>query len=287
MKNLKIKHKILLLTVLPLTITLVALLFISIAQIRSLGEAEIVQVRQTMMEAKKESLKNYLAIVKTSILPIIKSDQPEDVVRQKVDAVLRSIRYGSNNGYIFAIAYDGITQVQPIKISLEGKNTLELEDENGVRFIEELIRAARNGSGYVEYMWRKPSIEQSAPKLAYAVDLPEFNWILGTGFYIDDIDLVIERRQREIDDKVKATTILSLVVGLVILLVIIAVNLWISNHALVKPIRELSESARQMSLGKMDTEINVESNDEIGELADAVKRMQKSLLVIFKKLKQK
>lgn len=37
----------------------------------------------------------------------------------------------------------------------------------------------------------------------------------------------------------------------------------------------------------MDTEINVESNDEIGELADAVKRMQKSLLVIFKKLKQK
>jgi two-component system NarL family sensor kinase/methyl-accepting chemotaxis protein len=62
--------------------------------------------------------------------------------------------------------------------------------------------------------------------------------------------------------------------------------LWFSNRALVKPIRELAESARQMSLGKMDTVITVDSKDEIGELADAISRMQKSLKVIFKKLKQ-
>ncbi|WP_370060173.1 HAMP domain-containing protein [Neptunomonas phycophila] len=56
---------------------------------------------------------------------------------------------------------------------------------------------------------------------------------------------------------------------------------------MVRPILELSESARQMSLGKMDEEIKVNSSDEIGELADAISRMQKSLKVVFKKLRQK
>jgi len=37
----------------------------------------------------------------------------------------------------------------------------------------------------------------------------------------------------------------------------------------------------------MDEEIKVNSSDEIGELADAISRMQKSLKVVFKKLRQK
>ncbi len=79
---------------------------------------------------------------------------------------------------------------------------------------------------------------------------------------------------------------LSSGVGIGILMVIIILNLWFSNRALVQPILELSESARQMSLGKLNTNISVNSKDEIGELADAIGRMQKSLKVIFKKLKQ-
>lgn len=286
MRNLRIKHKILLLTVVPLTITLIALMAISISQIQALGEKELKQIQQTMMTSKKEALKNYIAIAKTSILPILTSNQTDEAVKEQVDQVLRSIRYGQNNGYVFAIDYEGVTRIQPLKTSLEGKNTLDLTDENGVRFIEELITAARSGNGYVEYQWKKPSTGESAPKLTYAVDLKPFGWVLGTGFYIDDIDKALASKKRELDEKIEMTIILSMAVGLVILFVIILVNLMVSNRTLVKPIHELSESARQMSLGKMDMEIEVDSNDEIGELADAVKRMQKSLKLIIKKLKQ-
>ncbi len=286
MKNLKIKQKILILTAIPLILTVAALMLVSVYQIRELGNQEIEEIRATMLASKREALKNYMEITQSAIAPILKSVSDEYQAQQRIKEALRAISYGDEDGYIFAFDYNGITMAHSAKPQLEGQNLLELKDSNGVRLIADLIAAARSGGGYVTYMWDKPSKGYEVPKLSYAVDLKAFGWMLGTGFYIDDIDDAIAKERAEIDEKLKTTIILSLGVGLGIMVIIIMINLWFSNRALVKPIRELAESARQMSLGKMDTVITVDSNDEIGELADAIGRMQKSLKVIFKKLKQ-
>ncbi|WP_293266498.1 cache domain-containing protein [Neptunomonas sp.] len=285
MKNLKIKHKTLLLTSIPLILTVVALMMVSTFQMRTLAMQEVEQIRNTMVASKQESLKNYMEVTQTVINPILKVEKNIDVAKEKVKRVLRAISYGRGDGYIFAYDYSGVNIVLPPKPELEGKNLINLADINGVRLIEDLITAARNGGGYVSYLWDKPSKRREVPKLSYAIDLKEFGWMIGTGFYIDDIDDVILKKQQEVDEKIRATMVLSLSVGAVLLVLVIIINIWFSNRALVKPIRELAESARQMSLGKMDTVITVNSKDEIGELADAIGRMQKSLKVIFKKLK--
>ncbi len=286
MKNFKIKQKILILTAIPLIFTVAALMAVSILQMRSLGAEEVEQIRNTMMAAKRESLRNYMAITQTAIKPILNSVANNHDAMEQVKAALRSISYGDEDGYIFAFSYDGLTKVHAAKPELEGENLIDLVDSDGVRLIEDLIKAGKSGGGYVSYMWDKPSKGREVSKLSYAIDLKEFGWMLGTGFYIDDIDDAVVLKQQEVDAKIQTTIILSLSVGITILLFVIILNLWFSNRALVKPIRELAESARQMSLGKMDTVISVNSNDEIGELADAIGRMQKSLKVIFKKLKQ-
>ena len=286
MKNFKIKQKILILTAIPLIFTVAALMAVSIFQMRSLGAEEVEQIRNTMMAAKRESLRNYMAITQTAIKPILNSVVNNRDAMEQVKTALRSISYGDEDGYIFAFSYDGLTKVHAAKPELEGKNLIDLVDIHGVRLIEDLIKAGRSGGGYVSYMWDKPSKGREVPKLSYAIDLKEFGWMLGTGFYIDDIDDAVVLMQQYVDAKIHTSIILSLSVVLLILFLVIILNLWFSNRALVKPIRELAESARQMSLGKMDTVISVNSNDEIGELADAIGRMQKSLKVIFKKLKQ-
>ncbi|WP_028470950.1 cache domain-containing protein [Neptunomonas japonica] len=286
MKNLKIMQKILILTAIPLILTVAAIMSVSIYQMRTLGMQEVEQIRYTMMASKQESLRNYMEITATSIRPILETESDIYTAREKVKTALRSISYGDDDGYIFAFDYEGVTKVHPAKPELEGKNLINLVDVNGVRLIEDLVNAARNGGGYVSYLWDKPSKGREVPKLSYAIALKEFGWMLGTGFYIDDIDDAVLLKQQEVDEKIQTMMILSLSVGLAILILIIIINLWLSNRALVKPIRELAESARQMSLGKMDTVITVNSKDEIGELADAIGRMQKSLKVIFKKLKQ-
>ena len=48
---------------------------------------------------------------------------------------------------------------------------LELTDVNGVKFIRELLAAAKRGGGFVEYHWDDPSVKgdeaTGSPKLSY------------------------------------------------------------------------------------------------------------------------
>ena len=55
---------------------------------------------------------------------------------------------------------------------------------------------------------------------------------------------------------------------------------------LISPILTLAEQAKEISTGKLNAVIEIKSNDEIGMLADSLTRMQKSLIVAFKKIRQ-
>lgn len=56
-------------------------------------------------------------------------------------------------------------------------------------------------------------------------------------------------------------------------------------RALSRPIVQLTEVADRISLGELDAEINIQRKDEIGELADAVGRMQASLQAAIERLR--
>jgi len=46
-----------------------------------------------------------------------------------------------------------------------------------------------NGEGFVDYLWPKPTkqgLTQDQPKLSYVRLIKEWNWIIGTGIYVDD-----------------------------------------------------------------------------------------------------
>lgn len=285
MKDLSISKKILLLTVIPLLLVMLSLTGVSIYQIYSAGQVAEENIRRTMMDNKRTELRTYMDIARTAIDPIVKHVANEKEAKDKVKKTLRAISF-SGDGYVFAYEYSGVNVVLPAKPELEGRNLIDLKDVNGVRMVEEMIKVARSGGGYVSYDWYKPTIQQNAPKLSYAIDLKELGWMLGTGFYIDDVDRAVAAKRAEIQESILMTAMLSLGIGLFILLIIVWVNLRFSRRTLVDPIEQLSQSAQQMSLGKLDTPISVDSSDEIGELADAISRMQKSLQVIMKKLRQ-
>jgi two-component system NarL family sensor kinase len=57
----------------------------------------------------------------------------------------------------------------------------------------------------VRYVWQKPSSHELTPKLAYAISLPRWNWVIGTGLYLDDIQAALAQIDRQIDDNVTQT----------------------------------------------------------------------------------
>lgn len=53
----------------------------------------------------------------------------------------------------------------------------------------------KDGQGFVDYLWPKPTIEgltEEQPKISYVKTFEPFNWIIGTGEYVDDVKAKIQ-----------------------------------------------------------------------------------------------
>jgi len=98
--------------------------------------------------------------------------------------------------------------------------------------------------------------------------------------------LAIQQEEQEVFASLKRlqTFAITLLFVTIVLVLLIA---WISAKAIVTPIKKLTEVAERMSLGDLNMKINVPSTDEIGFLAQAIKRMQTSLYLAMDRLRQK
>ena len=109
----------------------------------------------------------------------------------------------SKDGYVFAGRYDGMSLSGP----QTGKNMFDVQDVNGVRIVQELIKAARKGGGFVHYVVPKFQGIKQAPKLSYAVGLNEWEWYIGAGVYVDEIDQEIAGRAADLNRRIKQTVL--------------------------------------------------------------------------------
>src|SRR5258706_169379 len=99
----------------------------------------------------------------------------------------------------------GRNLMHPRQPELVGRDLWDMRDVNGSPVIQNLIARAREGGGFVHYMWNKPSAGNLAPKLGYAVGLPRWNWMLGTGIYLDDVQATMAQIDRQVNANVTAT----------------------------------------------------------------------------------
>jgi two-component system NarL family sensor kinase len=64
----------------------------------------------------------------------------------------------------------------------------------------------REGGGFVDYLWHKPSKKEPLPKLSYAVSLDKWQWMVGTGVYLDDIETQVAHMQNGFDQNIGKTS---------------------------------------------------------------------------------
>jgi len=74
---------------------------------------------------------------------------------------------------------------------------------------------------------------------------------------------------------------------LIIAIACVAALAWLSSRALANPIIKLTEAVYRISIGDLDKEIIIKRSDEIGDLSDAVVRMQDSLKISIEKLQNR
>ena len=126
--------------------------------------------------------------------------EEEKKLKKEAIEYIGQIKFGTT-GYIFAGALDGISLSGPFT----GKNMLHITDPNGVKIVKKLIHAAKSGGGFIEYVAPKFKGEPPASKISYAESIPEWRWYIGTGVYVDAIESVIFKKERELRKDIKST----------------------------------------------------------------------------------
>ncbi|EJH88671.1 methyl-accepting chemotaxis protein, partial [Vibrio cholerae CP1030(3)] len=268
LSSLRSRTKLLLLTVIPLIVITALVMAVNYQSGLSTLQKELENYRTDLIDAKKKELQAYLMMGVTAVKPLYESDKAGENQAQ-AKQILKAMRFDSD-GYFFAYDSQGVNTLHAIKPELEGKNLYGMKDENGVAVIAGLIDASKTGDGFLYFSWHKPTINAQAPKLGYAEYLPKWDWVLGTGIYIDDVDTQVAefRAQREADlyDQMISAIGLS-VVGLVF--TIIAVSVLVSRG--IAPLQHVVSSLQAVAAGGGDltARIKVESQDEIGDVAKA------------------
>ncbi|UAB69046.1 cache domain-containing protein [Vibrio sp. SCSIO 43132] len=238
-----LRAKLILLTLLPLILVTASISWISIHQTKALGVKEIETLRTSLIRSRENALKDKLDLAFDAIHHVYANDElSEEDAKHQVKQILTRLRYGSD-GYFFAYDKNGVNLVHPILPELIGQNLINMQDENGNFLIVSLIEQARSGGGFAHYLWQKPSTGEIVPKLSYAAWLPKWEWMVGTGLYIEDIHLEVAQMEDSINQNIEATfistmSILSVTVAVIVVLTL-AVN-WHEHRIADKNLKELA-----------------------------------------------
>lgn len=231
----------------------VAIATVSLFELHSSMESERVASLKHITNSAKAIAQNYYEKEQNGEL------SREDAQAQ-AKAAIDAIRFDGGTGYIFVYDWEGNCLVLPTNKSLVGKNLINLKDDNGVQIVAGLINQAKNGGGSLDYIWPKPGQDGFFAKSSWAEGLAGWQWMIGTGVYVDDLETAFWAQARFM-------LMLSLIglglAGLVSFVIIRSIN---------RPIAKLIANMGDLAEGNSD--IRVEGSDRGDEVGDMARAME-------------
>jgi PAS domain S-box-containing protein len=114
---------------------------------------------------------------------------------------LRKFRYGDEmKDYIWVNDMQPKLVMHPYRPDLEGLDQYNFQDRNGKYLFREFAVFARTkGEGHLEYMWDwYGDSSRVLPKLSYVKHFKPWDWVIGTGTYLDELNASIELLTRRL-----------------------------------------------------------------------------------------
>jgi len=206
-------------------------------------------------------------------------DVTKDMQKQALAAIMK-IKFGKS-GYFFIYNDQGNLLAYSPKPSLIGKNLIDLKDKNGVYVIKELINIGNSakGEGLLKYVWPKPNSTIPKAKYSYVKKFKEWNWVIGTGAYVDAIEQEIDlMKEKALKEKKSMVTELLIVASIICIVLSFIVSL-IANRLIIKPINDLNDGIKNLLTNDSSnsTRVKKQSNDELGLVVDSFNKYLSSI----------
>ncbi|WP_342316036.1 methyl-accepting chemotaxis protein [Lysobacter sp. FW306-1B-D06B] len=190
---------------------------------------------------------------------------PEDVARREALKVVSSLRSKDGTDYLWVNDEHPRMLMHPHQTKLDGKDLTDFISADDKRIFVEMVKVARAGGGYVDYMWPKPGVEGPVMKISYVALLPRWGWVIGSGEYTDDI----AARAWRFAGTLLLAALLALAAAVALCLLI--------SRSIAASVRRATQAAQAMAEGRFDVDIRTDQRDEVGQLLGALQRMRQRL----------
>ncbi len=177
---------------------------------------EIEQYRKFALQMKKQEMKDIVSVVygyvDTEYKAAFEADAGEIArIQDRVIRNVRNMRYGKND-YVFISDFDYVMVCHPDD-KLHGKDCSGLRGFYGKHMVRLMVGEARiMDEAFINYWWHRLGKNRPSEKLAYARVFQPWDWVLGTGVYIDDIEEEVNRKKKSLIEQLR-TMMNQIVIG--------------------------------------------------------------------------
>ncbi|MGP9768367.1 methyl-accepting chemotaxis protein Htc2 [Halomonas sp. AOP13-D3-9] len=145
--------------------------------------------RQTIESERRDSIQHVVESVQSQIEAlqerVAAGELSLEEAQQRAIDNMSSVSFGAGE-YIFSFNNDLLIISHPSRDA--GTDMTHYEDASGMALYPELLRVAQAGGGHVNYYSTRAGGDEQLPKTSYVAHLPEWQWSLATGVYVDDIN---------------------------------------------------------------------------------------------------
>ncbi|SFR49996.1 methyl-accepting chemotaxis sensory transducer with Cache sensor [Marinobacter gudaonensis] len=262
LNNLKIRTRLLLAVIVPVAITAATLAWITVSQIQANGEEELHRLESSLLEARKAGLQNLIDAARAVVLeakndPSLSETEAKEAAAER----LRSIRFDDTN-YVFAYTRDVYNLAyapDPTKEGPTSNPTLK-------RLVGDLFAAAED-DGFYGYTWMNPASGNEEPKLSYSTLIPDWDWMIGAGVYITDIDRQVAAAREKLEAGMAQTLGFILLVTCVVVVIALVIGVFV-GRSVTLPLKKVSGMMQEIADGDGDLRQRLpdEGTDELSEL---------------------
>ena len=137
----------------------------------------------------------------------------DEMAKREVMSFIADERFGYQDyGYfwVFTTAYETVFHISP---DLYNSDLKTLMDTKNKLIIKDFVEIAKSkGRGFSSYFWNLPNQAKDAEKISYLVYIPDWDWIVGSGFYFENFYDLVNAEEKISNDLLKQEIIKNIII---------------------------------------------------------------------------
>ncbi len=154
----------------------------------------------TTLKSHEQRLSSILNVtenyIETSLKKGLQRGEPEEQIWAEIFSEIREFNFG-NNDYLWIADYNATLISHPSE-RFHQRDMSSYSEPGGTLIIPDIVKSVREqGSGFYKYKWNRLGSADVIDKYSYVRDYPQWNFVIGAGVYIEDIEQEVEAQKHQ------------------------------------------------------------------------------------------